>query len=171
MRVNRQLASLETMVLTPLHGASSDAWHRAPVGKWSAAQILHHLALSVDGVGQQLQRRAVDDAPKSRRSKPHQAVLRHLVLGLGRIPPGLPMAQPAVPDAHPDPELASAQFRMGVERLTAIQEGWPEPRKLGTFTPHPLLGDLNFPEWVRFHYLHCRHHAGQIRERLKSSGG
>jgi hypothetical protein len=26
---------------------------------------------------------------------------------------------------------------------------------------------LNLPEWVRFHYVHCRHHTRQIRERLR----
>jgi hypothetical protein len=33
-----------------------------------------------------------------------------------------------------------------------------------------MLGDLNLPEWVRFHFLHCRHHAGEISDRLKWLG-
>lgn len=169
MRIKHQLERLEPMVLHPLHGVPSEVWHRAPAGKWSAAQIVHHLALSVDGAAGALQHRAAEDAAQGRRSKPHQAVMRNLVLGLGRMPPGLRTAFPSVPDDHPDPELVVAQFRMGVERLRAMDETWPEERKLGTYALHPVLGDLNYPEWVRFHFLHCRHHANQIRERVNST--
>jgi hypothetical protein len=31
---------------------------------------------------------------------------------------------------------------------------------------HPLLGPLNVEHWRKFHLLHARHHARQIRERL-----
>jgi hypothetical protein len=171
MRVTHQLERLEPMVLHPLHGIAEDIWHRAPKGKWSIAQIVHHLALSVDGVAAILQRRAAEERMEGRRSKPHQAVFRNLVLGLGRIPPGIPAAQPSVPDARPDHDLVAAQFRMGVERFRAMNEMWPEARKLGIYAPHPVLGDLNYPEWVRFHFLHCRHHASQIRDRLRWANG
>ena len=43
----------------------------------------------------------------------------------------------------------------------------PEERREAVFVRHPLLGDLNLVEWVRFHYLHCRHHAREIRDRVR----
>jgi hypothetical protein len=46
-------------------------------------------------------------------------------------------------------------------------ETWPERRQVEVFVKHPLLGDLNLPEWARFHYVHARHHARQIRSRLR----
>jgi hypothetical protein len=55
--------------------------------------------------------------------------------------------------------LVAAQFRVGVERLATMVDTWPEQRQLEVFVRHPIAGDLNLPEWVRFHYVHCRHHA------------
>jgi hypothetical protein len=63
--------------------------------------------------------------------------------------------------------MVSAQFRMGVEQYRNLADEWPEQKQTTVFVPHPLLGDLNLPEWVRFHYLHCRHHAGEIDSLLR----
>lgn len=169
MKVRRQVAALEPMVLGPLHGVAAEVWHRAPRGKWSIAQIITHLGLGVDLSSSVLEGRA-NKQGMVRRSTPGQAVLRHLLLGLGRYPPGRKAPEETRPPEHPDPDLAAAQFRMGVERLSGMVETWPEERQRQVFVKHPLLGDLNLPEWVRFHYVHCRHHARQIRDRLKWLG-
>ena len=44
-------AAIPDMVLGPLTGRPEADWHRAPPGKWTAAQIVHHLAISIDGSG------------------------------------------------------------------------------------------------------------------------
>jgi transposase len=126
----------------------------------------------VDRVGDVFERRAAKINMR-RRARPHHAVVRHLVLGLGRLPGGLKAVEGTEPANRPEPELIAAQFRMAVERLRQLTHDWPAERQVGRFVRHPLLGDLNLPEWVRFHYLHCRHHARQIEERLewlRSSG-
>lgn len=164
MKVSRQLDRLEPMVLVPLHGVSGDDWHKAPRGKWTLAQILQHLAIGVDVVGTTLEQRA--DKHMCRRAKPHQTVLRHLILGLGAIPGGLKAPAVTKPEDQPDPELIAAQFRMGVEKLRELAGTWPKDLQLNRYVGHPFLGDLNLPEWVRFHYLHCRHHAKQLRDRV-----
>ncbi|MBI4421905.1 MAG: DUF1569 domain-containing protein [Gemmatimonadetes bacterium] len=166
MKVRRQLAALEPMVLGPLHGIGGDTWHRAPRGKWSITQIIAHLGMGIDLSSATFERRG-EKQGMIRRSSPGQAVLRHLLLGLGRYPPGRKAPESTAPPEHPDPDLITAQFRMGVERFGTLIETWPEERQLQVFVKHPLLGDLNLPEWVRFHYVHCRHHARQIRDRLK----
>ncbi|NIM49242.1 MAG: DUF1569 domain-containing protein [Gemmatimonadales bacterium] len=166
MKVTRQLARLESLVLNPLRGLSDDEWHRAPKGKWTVAQIVEHLSISVDLVAGLFEKRANKKGMR-RRATPVQGLLRHLILGLETIPPGLRAPEAARPSEKPDPELMLAQFRMGVERLKAFVEQWPEERQLQVFVRHPLLGDLNLPEWVRFHYLHNRHHARQMEDRLE----
>lgn len=166
MKVSRQLARLEPMVLHPVRGLDDTEWHRAPPGKWSVAQIVQHLAIGVDVVAGTFERRA-DRSEMQRRSKPYEALLRHLVLGLGTVPGGLTAAKGTEPADQPEPELITAQFRMGVERLRSMTEDWPAERQLARFVRHPYLGDLNLPEWVRFHFLHCRHHARQIEARLE----
>ncbi len=166
MKVQRQLSRLEPMVLHPLHGVNGTTWHRAPRRKWCIAQILQHLAIGVDLVAVAFEQRA-DKPAMQRRSKPYQTVLRHLVLGVGRIPGGLKAPELTKPEPKPEPDLVTAEFRMGVQNLKGLADNWPRDRQVSLYVRHPLLGDLNFPEWVRFHYLHCRHHAGQIRRRLE----
>jgi hypothetical protein len=163
-----QLAAMDDLVLGPLHGIPEDTWHRSPNGKWSVAQIVAHLALGVDLSSATLEKRR-EKFGMIRRSTPGQAVLRHLLLTLGRFPRGRKANPTTSPPERPDPELVSAQFRMGIERFTKLVNEWPESRQREVFAKHPYLGDLNLPEWVRFHYVHARHHARQIKERLKRS--
>jgi hypothetical protein len=33
---------------------------------------------------------------------------------------------------------------------------------------HPFLGPLTASQWRKFHLVHGRHHARQIRERMKT---
>ncbi|HEX9691784.1 MAG TPA: DinB family protein [Gemmatimonadales bacterium] len=164
MKVQRHLDRLEPMVLSPLRGLTDEQWHGAPSGKWSVAQIVHHLAIGMDLVATMMGERK--NKPMSRRAKPYQAVLRHLVLSAGRIPGGFKAAEVTHPDDRPDPEMVAAQFRMGVERMKEYYKTWPPELQVAVFVRHPLLGDLNLPEWTRFHYVHCRHHAAQIQYRL-----
>jgi len=166
MKGRHQLAALEPMVLGPLHGIPDEAWHRAPKGKWTAAQIVSHLAKGVDLSSTVLEQRK-EKFGMLRRSTPGQSVLRHFTLTLGKIPVRWNSPESSLPDAQPAPDLASAQFRMGIERFTTIINTWPASRQLEVFVKHPVLGDLNVHEWIRFHYVHARHHAKQIAERLK----
>ncbi len=165
MKISNHLDRLEPLMLKPLHGLQDGDWHRAPVGKWTIVQILQHCSIGIDLVARAFQELA-DTAPMQRGSKPHQTVLRHLTLGVGQYPGALKALPDAVPDDKPDPALVSAQFRMGVEQYRSLAGEWPQEKQTSRFVRHPMLGDLNLPEWVRFHYLHCRHHAGEICERL-----
>lgn len=166
MKVRRQLAALEPMILTQLEGVQKEAWHRAPAGRWSVAQVLNHLALGLDAVVQKLEERK-DRTDLTRRASPKQHLLRHLMLGIGRLPPGRRTAEGTVPEDRPDPELATAQFRMAIRRLEALCEGLPAEQQQRVYVRHPVVGDLNLPEWVRFFFVHNRHHAHQIRVRLR----
>jgi len=165
MKGKRQLAALEPMVFGPLHGIPAEDWHRAPKGKWTVAQIVAHLATSVDLSSSTFEKRK-EKYGMFRRSTPGQAVLRNLLLTIGRFPPGRKAGEATTPPAQPDVDLVSAQFRMGVERFTTMADTWPKSRQDEVFVQHPFLGDLNLPEWVRFHYIHARHHAKQIADRL-----
>jgi hypothetical protein len=166
MKVSHHLARLEPMVLHPVRGIAGADWHRAPDGKWSIAQIMQHLAIGIDLVGEAFEGLS-GEAPMERQSKPYQSALRHLTLGIGKYPGTLKALPHAKPDAKPDPELVAAQFRMGVEQYRTLAAEWPTEKQLTRFVSHPVLGELNFPEWVRFHYLHCRHHATEIDHRVK----
>ena len=166
MKIRRQLEALEPIILTKLHGVSGEEWHAAPKGRWSLAQILHHVAVSTDTAVQALDRHQHDE-PRERRAKPGQHLARHVLLGVGRFPPGRKSPMAALPDERPDPELAKAQLRMAVHHLEALAQELAPERQEQLFVMHPVIGDLNFPEWVRFLYVHNRHHAQQITVRRR----
>jgi hypothetical protein len=166
MKVRRQLDALEQMILGPLQGLSDGQWHDAPAGRWTIAQILHHLAIGMDAVVQKLEGRQ-QRTDLVRRATAQQQLMRHLLLGVGRIPPGRKTPAATRPDDKPDPKLATAQYRMAVARLTALAEALPPERQARLYVRHPYVGDLNLPEWVRFFYVHNRHHARQIAVRLR----
>ena len=165
MKVTRQLSSLESIVLDPLQDISAADWTTAPEGKWSIAQIVEHLAIAFDLVATGFAELSEIEASE-REATPAQSVLRHTLLGSGELPKGMRAPDISHPSDDPDPELVVARFRMGIEQTRELVEDWPEERQVSTFLRHPVLGDLNLPEWVRFHYVHCTLHARQIEKRL-----
>jgi hypothetical protein len=166
MKYRRQLEALEPMILEPVAGLKDGQWHEAPPGRWSIAQILQHLAMGVDTVVQRLEERK-DRTDLARRATAGQQLLRHLLLGVGKIPPGRKSPAATRPDDEPDPKLAMAQYRMAVARLAALADTVPPEQQARLFVKHPYVGDLNLPEWIRFFYVHNRHHAHQIAVRLR----
>ncbi len=166
MKARRQAAALEPLILKPLRGLGKDDWHRAPEGRWTIAQIVSHVAQGVDLVVGKLGERA-ERTDMVRRATPRQHLMRHLVLGVGRIPSGRKTPAATRPPERPDPELVTAEYRMAVQRLAGFVEQWPRAQQERVYVQHPVLGDLNLPEWVRFFYVHGRHHAHQIAVRIR----
>jgi hypothetical protein len=165
MKVTRQLSSLESVVLDPLVDISASDWSTARLGKWSIAQIVEHLAIAFDLVATGFAALPEDGATE-REATPAQAVLRHTLLGSGDLPKGMKAPDISQPSDAPNPELVVARFRMGIEQTRTLVEDWSEERQVSTFLRHPILGDLNLPEWVRFHFVHCTLHARQIEKRM-----
>ena len=166
MKVTHQLSRLEPIVLNPLHGVSDEHWRRPRDGQWSLAQIVEHLAISIDVVAAGFEGCA-DGECGQRHATPEQALMRHVLLGAGEFPKGMRAPDYSLPSDDPNPELAQANFRMAIERTRALVEDWPEEKQISRFLRHPAIGDLNLPEWVRFHYVHCSLHARQINKWLK----
>jgi hypothetical protein len=77
------------------------------------------------------------------------------------------VAEGTTPAERPDPEMVMTQFRMAIRRLEVLVEQVPADQQQRMFVRHPVVGDLNLPEWVRFFYVHNRHHAHQIQVRLR----
>jgi len=165
MKVTHQLSRLEPIVLDPLHGVSDEDWCRPRDEGWSLAQIVEHLAISMDVVAAGFEECSGGECTE-RAATPEQALMRHVMLGAGEFPKGMRAPDYTFPSDDPDPELAQANFRMAIERTRALLEDWPEEQQAGQFLRHPVLGSLNLPEWVRFHYVHCSLHARQIEKWL-----
>jgi DinB superfamily len=160
-------AALPDLVLGPLAGRRDADWHRAPPGRWTSAQIVQHLAISIDGSGRLFEQRRAKP-PMRRRPRSVGQRLNHLLyIEVGWAPRR--EAPAAVrPAERPDPVAVERQFREGVARFLALERELLPARRDDLFVRNPLLGDLTLPEWLAFHVRHCAHHAKQIRARLAS---
>ena len=160
------LAALPDLVLGPLAGKSDADWYRAPAGKWTSAQIAEHLAISLEGSGKGFDTHR-HKPPMVRRPKTRvEWVASVLILRVGWFPPGREAPAVSRPAERVDRAYAEAHFREGVERFNRIAPELLASRPRDLFVKHPRLGDLTLPEWMRFHLIHCRHHAKQIKARL-----
>jgi len=162
----RSLAELPALVLGPLRGRSDGDWERGPAGKWTPAQIVEHLALGLALSAETFQARR-NHAPMSRRPRtPAQQVARFFIFGLRWFPPGRKAPERTTPPAEIDRATAEADFLAGIEAWDQVDRALMPERRANLFVKHPRMGDLTIEEWMRFHVIHARHHAPQIRERV-----
>lgn len=160
------LAPLEELVLGPLRGRS-DAECQAQIdGRWSPAQIVEHLALGIELSAQRFVERGTH-APMARRpALPAEHIAKFLILGLRWFPPGRKAPEKTVPGAGVTRIGAERHFREGLALWDRVTGELLPARRSDLFVKHPRLGDLTIEEWLRFHGIHARHHARQIRRRL-----
>lgn len=161
----KPLGELPDLVLGPLRDRSAAEWERGPAGKWTPAQIVEHLALGLDlSATTFLARRS--HGPMSRRARtPAQQVARFFIFGLRWFPPGRKAPERTTP-ALVGRAAAEAHFLAGIEAWDQVDRALLPERRANLFVKHPRMGDLTVEEWMRFHVIHARHHARQIRARV-----
>lgn len=150
-------------------GASPSALAQAPAGKWNAAQILEHLFLTYKNTNRGIAKCLEQGSPLAT-----CATLKHrlgtlLVVNLGYLPAGRKAPERATPRGMPPEEVQQAI----APELQRMGSGLDDcERRFGRRTKimdHPFLGPLTADEWRKFHWVHGRHHARQIRERIGKS--
>ena len=162
----RRLAELPALVLDPWRDRRDSEWQRAPAGKWTPAQIVEHLALGLTLSAATFQARR-NHAPMSRRPRtPAQQVARFFIFGLRWFPPGRKAPERTTPPPGISRTTAEAHFLAGIDAWDQVDRALMPERRANLFVKHPRMGDLTIEEWMRFHMIHARHHAPQIRERV-----
>jgi len=101
-----------------------------------------------------------------RRRTPAEHVARFFIFGLQWFPPGRKAPERTTPPAQIGRAAAEAHFLAGIEAWDQVDRALMPERRANLFVKHPRMGDLTIEEWMRFHVIHARHHARQIRERL-----
>jgi hypothetical protein len=162
----RRFVDLPEIVLGALARRPDADWYAALPGKWSAAQIVEHLALALDWSAAGFEARRARDPMIRRPRTVAERVAWMLVMGLGWFPPGLEAPSSAVPAPRVARAAVEAHFRSGVERHLALVRLLLPARAQDLFVKHGRMGDLSLPEWLEFHVRHARHHARQIRARI-----
>src|SRR5690242_14490015 len=162
----QRLSELPALVFGPSRGRPDSEWEHGPPGKWTPAQIVEHLALGLNlSATAFLSRR--NHAPMSRRRRtPAEHVARLFIFGLRWFPRGRKAPERTVPAPQIDRPTAESHFLNGIELWDQVDRALLPERRANLFVKHPRMGDLTVEEWMRFHVIHARHHARQIRERI-----
>jgi hypothetical protein len=160
------MTDLTSVVLGPLAGRPGSAWQQAPPGKWTSAQIVEHLALALEMSAATFAARRAKEPMARRRTTLKEIVGKVFTFGLAWFPPGRKAPERTTPAPRVDGPAAEAHFRAAVAAWEAVERELLPARRHDLFVKHPRLGDLTLEEWARFHFVHARHHARQIRARL-----
>src|SRR5258708_7755204 len=160
-----RFADVPKMVLAPLDGRPEADWYRAPAGKWTCAQIVEHLAISLEYSAVTFDKRRAHDSMVRRPRRFMERLGSAVILGLGWYPQGFKAPEGTVPAANVTSPAAEAKFRAGLTNWQELQHMLLPARRVHPVVKHPPLGDLTAEEWMRFHALHAPPHAQQIKAR------
>lgn len=146
-------------------GRTENSMAQAPAGKWNPSQILEHLFLTYKNTNRGLAKCLDKGAPLATSANLTQRIGTLLVINLGYLPGGRKAPERAVPRGMPHEEVRSTIFA----EIQRMESGLNDcERRFGASTrimDHPFLGPLTASQWRKFHWVHGRHHAKQIRER------
>lgn len=162
-----RVRELSTTVLGPLRDRSDGDWQRAPAGKWNAAQIVEHLAMGLELSAKTFQSRRAHAPMRRRPRTPAEKIAKLLIMGLHWFPRGRRAPEMTVPSPGVTRAAAESRFAAGIAAWEQLERELLPARRSDLFAKHPRLGDLTLEEWMRFHSVHARHHARQIKRLLK----
>jgi hypothetical protein len=166
--MNSYLERLRLELEDAVGGAEVGDMAKAPAGKWSAAQILEHLFLSYLHTNRALAKCLELGSPMASRVRLKDRFATLLVVNLGYLPEGRKAPERTVPRGM-SPEEARTAIMTELQTMGVGLEDCE--RRFGVRTKildHPVIGPLTADEWRKFHWVHGRHHARQIRQRLAS---
>jgi len=146
--------------------ASPGAMAQAPSGKWSANQILEHLFLTYKHTGRGLARCLEQGAPMVTRATLKDRVATLLVVKFRYLPGGRKAPDRATPRGMLPEEVRQGIWMELQQMGSALDDCERQFGRSAKIMNHPFLGPLTAEEWRKFHWVHGRHHARQIRERM-----
>lgn len=149
-----------------MRGASVSELAQAPAEKWSGAQILEHLFLTYKHTNRGLEKCLEQDAPLVTQDTLKQRFGALLVVDLGYMPGGRQAPERATPRGMPAEEVRQALVPELAKMRSRLEDCEGRFGARTKILDHPFLGPLTAGEWRKFHWVHGRHHARQIRERM-----
>lgn len=164
------LERLQQELRNALAGATTTSMERGPAGKWSAAQVLEHLLLTYHGTNKGLAKCLEKGTSLATPGTFRDSVRSFVVCNLGYLPSGRKAPERATPRGMAAEGVRRAIFSEIEQMDAALSEC---ERKFGAnskMLDHPVLGPFSVQQWRKFHWVHGRHHLGQIRERIAAAG-
>jgi len=160
------LERLQQVLESTMAGCNPASMDQGPAGKWTPAQVLEHLLITYRNTNKGLAKCLEKGAPLGTRASLRHRLSTFVVVNMAYFPKGRKAPERALPQGMPADEV-----RRGIlPEIQQMDAGLAEcERKFGAgakLLDHPILGPLNVDQWRKFHWVHGRHHAQQVRERL-----
>jgi len=138
-------------------------------GKWSSAEILEHLSLTYTGTVKNLERSLAAGRPLGGTPSMKQRLRSSLVVDFGYLPGGRESPEAAKPKGMPAENIL-VEINRHIAQLDDVIEKCEDKFGKRTFVAnHPMLGPFTMQQWRKFHWVHGRHHVGQIERMRKKS--
>jgi hypothetical protein len=164
--VDTTLARALDLLDRTVDGLDPEALARRPPGKWSAAEIVEHLARSYHATSAALRRALESGSPRGRPRAFGQHAACFVVLTLGHLPSGRQAPEAVLPTGAP-PAIVVPEARQRLVQLDGdLAEAYDRFGPAALVAQHPILGGLTVGEWRRFHFVHTRHHCRQVAGRV-----
>jgi hypothetical protein len=167
--VHPEIQQARDILFDAIRDVAPDQADTAAGGKWSVAGIVEHLSLSYSKSAAGMERRRDKGPAALARSRTlRQHLQQFVVVTLGYFPAGREAPAAVVPTGRPYRELLADLDRLFSEldaNLAATSNALGGSRAV---LDHPVLGPFSVNQWRRFHLVHTRHHAKQIKTRRHS---
>ncbi len=151
-------------------GLSTEQLQWSLPGKWSAAQILEHLAITFGTTADLMKKIADRRHTRSAQPSARQWFIAWVVTGLGYMPEGRKSPAFAVPKGAPTDQVLQ-QLRVNLLAMDAALTDVERCFGAGVaVADHPILGPLTVRQWRRFHFVHTRHHVKQLHRLRRLQG-
>jgi hypothetical protein len=134
-------------------------------GKWSAAEILEHLAMAFGSTAKVFERCAQKGKPIGDVPNLKQRFFATVVTDCGFFPPGRKAPHMVVPTGNLSGDAALESIRKNLlEMDKQLARCYEICGRKGWLANHPVLGPLTIDQWPKFHRVHTHHHMKQIRK-------
>jgi hypothetical protein len=166
--LDSHLEQLHAEITSAIRGIFAGQLTRHPEGKWSAAEILEHLLYTYIGTSKAMAQTLEAGRPMGRRPTLKERLQKLWVVEAGHMPTGRSAPERTRPRGMSPQEVVSEIGPKILEMDGLITKCEVRYGRRALVRDHPILGPLTCDQWRKFHLVHGRHHARQIK-RLRES--
>ena len=163
--MNPHLERCLAIVLDATKGGGAECAVRGDASRWSVAEIVEHLTRAYSGTAKGFERCVEKGAPLASPATFAQRTRQFVVIELGYFPEGREAPKHILPTGELDLAAVLDAVRRDLARLDASAALTKKQLGGGKMLDHPILGAMTVDQWLKFHVVHSRHHARQIRQR------
>lgn len=159
------LARCLAIVEEATRGGGAECAVRRQPAQWSVVEIVEHLQRAYLGTAKGFERCLDKGAPIATGQTFTQRLYSFALIRLGVFPEGRQAPKHIIPAGELDLAAVVAATRRDLGRLDEAAVRTRRQFGRAKVVDHPMLGAFSVEQWLKFHLVHTRHHAKQIRSR------